>query len=119
MQRVEFAPPRPPQSSILDTLQSPNAEGEKLRALFLHPRHRKPIRSQSAIELAILEACRMPTVQHWVMVKARIGYDTFWTHMSRLVSIGVMDEMDEGSKTLYRVNALGLQMLDRLSNVRQ
>ena len=77
--------------------------------------NRKAVRSQSAIEAAILDACRTPIVQHWIMVKARLGYDTFWKHMNRLLSLGVMDETNEGSKTLYRVNGRGLEMLSQLS----
>ena len=61
-----------------------------------------------------MNACRTPTVQHWIMVKARLGYDTFWKHMNKLISMGVMDETIEGSKTLYRVNARGLEMLNQL-----
>ena len=77
-------------------------------------KNRKAVRSQVAIEAAILNACRTPTVQHWIMVKARLGYDTFWKHMNKLLSMGVMDETIEGSRTLYRVNARGLEMLSQL-----
>jgi predicted transcriptional regulator len=100
---------------VPSTFHVPHAE--KLPALPLGRRKkcRKAVRSQSAIEFAILDACRTPTVQHWVMVKARLGYDTFWKHMNKLLSMGVMDETTEGSKTLYRINARGLEMLGKLS----
>jgi predicted transcriptional regulator len=79
-------------------------------------RSRKAVRSQDKIVAAILDACRTPTVQHWIMVKARLGYDTFWKHMNHLLSMGVMDETIEGSKTFYRINASGLALLDQLAS---
>jgi hypothetical protein len=45
------------------------------------------------------------------MVKARLGYDTFWKHMDELRSAGLMDETIDGSKTLYGVSAKGLGLL--------
>ncbi|MHB1867584.1 MAG: hypothetical protein ACYCPP_01410, partial [Nitrososphaerales archaeon] len=42
---------------------------------YVSKRRRKAVRSQQSILIAILEACRTPTVQHWIMVKARLGYD--------------------------------------------
>ena len=77
---------------------------------------RRAVRSQREIELAILDSCRVPTVQHWIMVKARLGYDTFWKHMNELLSIGLMEEISEGSKTLYRVNPKGLELLSKHSS---
>jgi predicted transcriptional regulator len=75
---------------------------------------RRAIRSQDEIETAILDTCRTPTVQHWIMVKARLGYDTFWKHMNLLLNSGLMDETFDGSKTLYQTNAKGLDLLGRL-----
>jgi predicted transcriptional regulator len=72
---------------------------------------RRSIRSEQEIKLAILDSCRVPMVQHWIMVKARLGYDTFWKHMNELLSAGVMEETIDGSKTLYHVNAKGLKIL--------
>jgi predicted transcriptional regulator len=86
-----------------------------LPALPQRRTNRRPVRSQNTIEAAILDACRTPTVQHWVMVKARLGYDTFWKHMNRLLSMGAMDETSEGSKTLYIINAKGVELLEQLS----
>jgi len=74
------------------------------------------VRSHSAILRAILEACRTPTVQHWIMVRARLGYETFWHHMSDLISRGMMDTIHDGSKTLYKVNARGLDLLEKLES---
>ena len=71
------------------------------------------------IIVAILDACRTPSVQHWIMVKARLGYDTFWMHMNELVSLGMMNTLSEGSKTLYSINEKGLNMLQELENAGQ
>jgi len=67
------------------------------------------------ILVAILEACRTPTVQHWIMVKARLGYDTFRKHMNELVSLGMMNTLDEGNKTLYSLSERGLTLLQQLT----
>jgi predicted transcriptional regulator len=82
-------------------------------------RHRRAVRSQRSIMLAILEACRTPTVQHWIMVKARLGYDTFWKHMNMLVSKGMMDTSNDGYKTLYFVNQKGIEYLKTLESIRE
>jgi predicted transcriptional regulator len=82
-------------------------------------RHRRAVRSQRSILLAILEACRTPTVQHWIMVKARLGYDTFWKHMNMLVSKGMMDTSNDGYKTLYYVNQKGIEYLRTLESIRE
>ncbi len=74
---------------------------------LVHTRRKRSIRSQSAILAAILEACRTPSVQHWIMVKARLGYETFWHHMNGLLSQGMLETMYEGNKTLYRINSKG------------
>ena len=79
-------------------------------------RRRKAVRSQRSILIAILEACRTPTVQHWIMVKARLGYDTFWKHMNMFVSEGMMDASNDGYKTLYSVNERGLAFLQELES---
>ena len=98
-----------PESRILDLAQKVTP------ALPLLPERRratrKAVRSQREIQVAILDACRVPTVQHWIMVKARLGYDTFWKHMNELLSAGLMEETIEGSKTLYSVSTKGLGLL--------
>lgn len=83
--------------------------------LLMHHRRRREVRSQQVIQLAILEACRTPTVQHWIMVKARLGYDTFRKHMNELVSLGMMNTLTEGNKTLYSLSERGLSLLQQLS----
>jgi predicted transcriptional regulator len=70
-----------------------------------------PVRSQEEIDLAVLGACRMPLVQHWVMVKARVGYDTFWSHVSSLLEQGLLSEVVDGSKVLYGITEKGLEFL--------
>lgn len=77
-------------------------------------RHRRAVRSQKSIQMAILEACRTPTVQHWIMVKARLGYDTFWKHMNTLASNEMISTSNDGYKTLYSVNQKGLALLEEL-----
>ena len=77
-------------------------------------RHKRLIRSQVAIVTAILESCRSPNVQHWIMVKARLGYETFWHHMNGLLAEGFLDTIVDGNRTLYRTNAKGLDLLEDL-----
>ena len=81
---------------------------------LVQARPKRAVRSQNAIVLAILEACRTPSVQHWIMVKARLGYDTFWTHMNNLLLMGMMETTRDGNKTLYRINAKGIKLLEKL-----
>ena len=103
-------------------LLAPSTAVEKLAPAQLEvspytsKRRRKAVRSQQLILIAILEACRSPTVQHWIMVKARLGYDTFWKHMNMFVSKGMMDMRNDGYKTLYSVNEKGLEFLQELES---
>ena len=83
--------------------------------VLVHHRKRREVRSQEVILVAILEACRTPTVQHWIMVKARLGYDTFRKHMTQLISLGMMNTLNEGNKTLYSLSERGLSLLQQLS----
>ncbi len=48
------------------------------------------------------------------MVKARLGYDTFWKHMNELVSMGMMNTSNDGNKTMYSINEKGLGLLQEL-----
>ena len=113
---------------------APTESGQQISLLIPHPataqlvhphiplqtrRHRRAVRSQRSILLAILEACRTPTVQHWIMVKARLGYDTFWKHMNMLVDKGMMDTSNDGYKTLYFVNQKGIEYLRALESIRE
>jgi len=40
--------------------------------------------------------------------------DSFWHHMNSLLSHGYLDAVPEGNRTLYRINAKGLDLLDDL-----
>lgn len=82
--------------------------------VLAHQRRRRVIRPQKQIVTAILDACRTPCVQHWIMVKARLGYDTFWKHMNELVSLGMMTTSNDGNKTMYSINEKGLSLLQEL-----
>ncbi len=84
---------------------------------LMHQRKRHMVRSQNTIVKAILEACRTPTVQHWIMVKARLGYDTFWKHMNSLITLGMMNAVNDGHRTLYSVNEKGLNLLKELDAI--
>ena len=84
------------------------------------------VRSQNKIIIAILEACRTPSVEHWIMIKARLGYQTFWFHTSHLLSEGMMEVSfeSEGSgnkgrraRTLYSITESGLRLLERLKSM--
>ena len=72
------------------------------------------VRSQNEIIIAILEACRAPSVQHWIMIKARLGYETFWTHMNRLLDENMLKCSSEGKKAVYSVTEAGLNLLEKL-----
>jgi predicted transcriptional regulator len=78
-------------------------------------RRKRPLRTQNAIVTAILEACRTPTPQHWIMVKARIGFGTFQSHMQKLIEKGIVETSFEEGRLLYRVNSKGFRFLNSLS----
>ena len=52
------------------------------------------------------------------MVKARLGYDTFWKHMNYLLAMGFMEEKSEGSRTVYQTSTKGLELLGKLADCR-
>lgn len=93
-----------------------------LRSRMKSRRGRK-VRPKTKIVIAILEACRTPSVEHWIMIKARLGYETFWSHMSRLLSEGKMistteTDVSKGSRsrTYYSVTGEGLRYLEKLKS---
>ena len=53
------------------------------------------------------------------MVKARLGYDTFWKHMNNLVSLGLMNAVNDGHKTLYSINEKGISLLKQIESSEQ
>jgi predicted transcriptional regulator len=85
-----------------------------LNVAALARKRKKSVRTQRAIERAILETCRSPTVQHWIMIKARLGYETFWNHMNRMLSEGLLNTVSDGNRTLYSINENGLKFLENL-----
>ena len=93
---------------------------DSLIQMRMRSRKGRKIRPRSKILIAILEACRTPSVEHWIMIKARLGYETFWKHMNSLLEEGKMicsfgDQKQGGkSKTYYSVTEDGLLMLERL-----
>jgi predicted transcriptional regulator len=85
---------------------------------LIHNRRRRDIRPQKEIVAAILDACRTPTVEHWILVKARVGYTTFWKHMNKLVRLGMLTESYDGKKRLYSINEKGLILLNQIEDGR-
>jgi predicted transcriptional regulator len=84
----------------------------------LRSRKGRTVRSQETIQLAILEACRTPSVEHWIMIKARLGYETFWSHSSMLMKKGMLDRLVEKGRgrTLYAITEKGLRFMDQLKS---
>ena len=82
--------------------------------LLVHPRCKTAKRSQSSIQTAILEACRTPNIQSWIMVKARLGNISFWHHMDSFISQGMIEMREERSRTLYGISAKGINHLEQL-----
>ena len=84
----------------------------------LRSRKGRTVRSKDTIQIAILEACKTPSVEHWIMIKARLGYETFWSHTSRLLKDGMMSCLTESGRgrTLYSVTDKGLRFLERLKS---
>lgn len=82
----------------------------------LRARKGRTVRSQDSIQIAILEACRSPSVEHWIMIKARLGYETFWAHTSKLLRDGMVNRLVENGRgrTLYSITEKGLVKLESL-----
>jgi predicted transcriptional regulator len=86
----------------------------------MRSRKGRKIRPRSTILIEILEACRTPAIEHWIMIKARLGYETFWNHMNRLLEEGKMicsqiSQNPRGkSVAYYSLTPDGLQMLEKL-----
>jgi predicted transcriptional regulator len=95
---------------------------DSLIQMRMRSRKGRKIRPRSKILIAILEACRTPSVEHWIMIKARLGYETFWMHVNRLLNEGKValfrndDGRGMGSKTYYTLTREGLQMLEELKS---
>jgi predicted transcriptional regulator len=122
-------------STILSELRSSSKHVSKVNDVQLVPRYfgdsstssdsrDKPrnghkrsrvVRSQNEIIMAILEACRSPSQQHWIMIRARLGYETFWTHMRRLMDLDMLKCSNDGKHTLYSTTELGVSLLSKLT----
>lgn len=102
----------PSQYSNLDTLIQ----------LRMRSRKGRKIRSRDTILYEILDACHSPAVEHWIMIKARVGYQSFVKHMDTLLSEGKVsssrsaDNRGRNSATYYTLTKEGLQMLERLKS---
>jgi predicted transcriptional regulator len=98
---------------------STDSEGHSPRADFatsamLRRRRPRVVRSQTMIVRAILEACRSPSAQHWIMIKAKLGYETFWMHIKTLLAQGLLKEEKDGHRLLYSITESGLACLRQL-----
>jgi predicted transcriptional regulator len=86
----------------------------------MRSRKGRKIRSRNRILFEILEACHSPAVEHWIMIKARVGYQSFVKHMDRLLIEGKVissranDDRGRRSTTYYTLTKEGLQMLEKL-----
>lgn len=83
-------------------------------SMQLGRRRKRPNRSQNAITLSILEACRTPCLQHWLMIKARLGYNSFVSHVDSLIDEGMIKVMNERNRVFYSITQQGLVFYDRL-----
>jgi predicted transcriptional regulator len=95
---------------------------DTLIQLRMRSRKGRRIRSRNRILCEILDACHTPAVEHWIMIKARVGYQSFVKHMDRLLSEGKIsssrsgDEHGRRSTTYYTLTNEGLQMLEKLKS---
>ncbi|MGI0078912.1 MAG: winged helix-turn-helix domain-containing protein [Nitrososphaerales archaeon] len=111
----------PEGSEKRETRQFPQINWSKFDLLIknrLRSRKGRTVRSQDTIQMAILEACRSPSVEHWIMIKARLGYETFWSHTTKLLREGMMNRLVEKGRgrTLYSITENGLALLERLKS---
>jgi predicted transcriptional regulator len=81
----------------------------------IHYKKSRIVRSQNEIIMAILEACRTPSQQHWIMIRARLGYETFWTHMKRLMDLDMLKSFNDGKHTRYSITEGGVNLLNKLA----
>ena len=95
---------------------------DALIQLRMRSRKGRKIRSRNRILYEILEACHSPAVEHWIMIKARVGYQSFVKHMDRLLTEGKVsssrtsEERGRRSTTYYTLTREGLQMLEELKS---
>lgn len=105
-------------AELVDSHPSPDLD--TLIHLRMRSRKGRKIRTRNRILMEILEACRSPAVEHWIMIKARVGYQSFVKYIDRLLSEGKVtssragEENGRRSKTYYTLTKEGLQMLEEL-----
>lgn len=93
---------------------------ESLIRLRMRSRKGRKIRNRNTILKDILEACRSPAVEHWIMIKARVGYQSFSKYSERLLNEGkvvssrTVEENGRRSRTYYTLTREGLEMLEEL-----
>ena len=101
-------------------LSSDYSNLDNLIHLRMRSRRGRKIRSRSRILMEILEACRSPAVEHWIMIKARVGYEGFCKYTDKLMQEGMVissrTEERPGArpKTYYSLTKEGLQKLEKL-----
>ena len=88
-------------------------QGPSDQAVF-NQRTRKPLRTQRVILAAILEACRSPSVEHWIMVRARLGYSSFKYHIKKLLEAGMINTLSDEGRTLYCLSDQGIRLLHEM-----
>ncbi len=95
---------------------------ETLIHLRMRSRKGRKIRTRKIILMEILEACRSPAVEHWIMIRARVGYQSFVKYIDKLLSEGKVTSSRTGedngrrSKTYYTLTNEGFQMLEELKS---
>jgi predicted transcriptional regulator len=104
-------------------LSSEYSDLDRLIQQRMRSRKGRKIRSRSTILMEILEACRSPAVEHWIMIKARVGYEAFCKYTDNLIKQGkmVLLKMDDQggprkSKTYYSLTEEGIRMLEELKS---
>lgn len=101
---------------------TPYSNLDALIQLRMRSRKGRKIRSRNTILAEILDACHSPAVEHWIMIKARVGYQSFVKHMDRLLSEGKVrssrnaDDRGRRTATYYTLTKEGLQMLEKLKS---
>ena len=84
------------------------------RAVLDNRKKSRIVRSQNEIIISILNSCKTPSVQHSVMIKSRLGYETFWTHVNRLIDEGMITSSSDGKKVSYLMTERGRILLGKL-----
>ncbi len=103
--------------SVCNTSQSSCSQ---FAAIVETPRRgrKRFVRSQRMIVKAILEACRVPSPQHVIMMKAKLGYETFWMHVGTMLAQGLLkEEKDDQRRSIYSITDIGLASLRQLPEV--